>query len=59
MIGLQKKTNLDSCYEKIERELELLGATAIEDQLQDKVVETITNMREAGMEFFILTGDKR
>ena len=36
-----------------------MGATAIEDELQDDVIETITNMRLAGMTFFILTGDKR
>ena len=36
-----------------------MGATAIEDELQDDVVQTITDMRLAGMTFFILTGDKR
>jgi len=37
----------------------LVGATAIEDELQDEVAETIKTMRFAGMTFFILTGDKR
>lgn len=39
--------------------MELVGATAIEDELQDDVCQTITDMRLAGMTFFILTGDKR
>ena len=37
----------------------MVGATAIEDELQDDVVQTITDMRLAGMTFFILTGDKK
>ena len=31
-------------YEKIEQDLTLLGATAIEDKLQDGVPETIANL---------------
>ena len=31
-------------YEKIERDLTLMGATAIEDKLQDGVPETIANL---------------
>jgi magnesium-transporting ATPase (P-type) len=46
-------------YDKIEKDLELVGATAIEDELQDDVAATIETMRLAGMSFFILTGDKR
>jgi P-type E1-E2 ATPase len=36
-----------------------VGATAIEDELQDDVRDTIRDMRLSGMNFFILTGDKR
>lgn len=32
---------LDSCAEEIERGFEILGATAIEDRLQDQVPETL------------------
>lgn len=39
--------------------MELVGATAIEDRLQDDVVNTIRTMRLAGMSFYILTGDKK
>jgi P-type E1-E2 ATPase len=39
--------------------MELVGGTAVEDKLQDEVPETITQMKNAGLKFFILTGDKK
>jgi cation transport ATPase len=39
--------------------LKLLGATAIEDKLQDKVPETIITLRKATTKIWILTGDKQ
>ncbi|CAG9326660.1 unnamed protein product [Blepharisma stoltei] len=44
--------------EEIETQLTLLGATAIEDRLQDNVPETIKFLREAGINVWVLTGDK-
>ena len=44
---------------KIEFKLELLGATAIEDKLQDGVSEAIVKLRRAGIKMWMLTGDKR
>jgi len=44
--------------ESIEVNLEILGATAIEDRLQDGVPETIANLKEAGIKVWVLTGDK-
>ena len=44
--------------EMIETNLDLVGATAIEDMLQDKVAETIRTLREAGIKLWVLTGDK-
>jgi phospholipid-transporting ATPase len=43
---------------EIENNFELLGATAIEDKLQEEVAETITTIKEAGIKFWMLTGDK-
>ncbi|KAG2532372.1 hypothetical protein BBI17_003270 [Phytophthora kernoviae] len=43
----------------IEVELTLLGATAIEDRLQDGVEESICALRKAGIKFWVLTGDKK
>ncbi|VDK48573.1 unnamed protein product [Taenia asiatica] len=45
--------------EDIEVDLELLGATGIEDSLQEGVPETIAALREAGMKVWVLTGDKQ
>ncbi|XP_008105306.2 phospholipid-transporting ATPase VA isoform X1 [Anolis carolinensis] len=44
---------------RIETDLHLLGATGIEDRLQDGVPETIANLRRAGLQIWVLTGDKQ
>ena len=46
-------------YCRLERELQLLGATGIEDKLQDGVPETIALLRRAGIVVWVLTGDKQ
>lgn len=43
----------------IECNLKLLGATAIEDKLQEGVPETIESLRQAGIKVWVLTGDKQ
>ncbi|KAK7248577.1 phospholipid-translocating ATPase [Aureococcus anophagefferens] len=43
----------------VRRRLELLGATAIEDRLQDGVPETVHKMLDAGIKVWVLTGDKQ
>ena len=45
--------------ELIEKDLVLLGASAIEDKLQDNVKETIECLRFAGIKVWMLTGDKK
>lgn len=37
----------------------LIGATAIEDKLQDGVPSTIANLILAGIKIWVLTGDKQ
>lgn len=44
--------------EKIEKSLELIGCTAIEDRLQDEVADTIQFAKGAGIKVWVLTGDK-
>lgn len=39
--------------------LQLLGATAIEDKLQDGVSQTIETLEKAQMKIWVLTGDKQ
>ena len=36
----------------------MIGASAIEDKLQDDVAETITNLQKANIKVWVLTGDK-
>jgi phospholipid-transporting ATPase len=45
--------------ERIERNLILLGATGIEDKLQDQVPESLSMLLKAGIKVWILTGDKK
>lgn len=47
-----------SIMEKYESHLKLLGATAIEDRLQDKVPETIARLQAADIIVMMITGDK-
>ncbi|GLI63173.1 hypothetical protein VaNZ11_005942 [Volvox africanus] len=44
--------------EAIEKDMELLGATAVEDKLQDGVPEAIEALLVAGIGVWVLTGDK-
>ncbi|KAL4071618.1 hypothetical protein V8B97DRAFT_2042850, partial [Scleroderma yunnanense] len=44
--------------EYLERELELLGLTGVEDKLQDEVKSTLELLRNAGIKIWMLTGDK-
>nr|XP_027204123.1 probable phospholipid-transporting ATPase IM [Dermatophagoides pteronyssinus] len=54
-----REDKVDACYEEIEKNLILLGATAIEDKLQDGVPQTIANLASAGIKLWVLTGDKQ
>lgn len=53
-----REERLAELYEEIERNLILLGATAIEDKLQDGVGECIERLSQAGIKIWVLTGDK-
>ncbi|CAL9044063.1 phospholipid-transporting ATPase 1-like [Musa acuminata AAA Group] len=43
----------------VERDLQILGASGIEDKLQKGVPEAIESMRQAGIKVWVLTGDKQ
>ncbi|KAK9271574.1 hypothetical protein L1049_001935 [Liquidambar formosana] len=49
---------VDEAADKIERDLILLGATAVEDKLQKGVPECIDKLAHAGIKLWVLTGDK-
>ena len=46
-------------YREMEKNLILLGATGVEDKLQDEVVPTLVKMQKAGITTWMLTGDKK
>ncbi len=54
-----KQEEIDKAAELVERDLTLLGATAIEDKLQEGVPETIAQLLEANIHVWVLTGDKQ
>ncbi|CAH8494750.1 unnamed protein product [Schistosoma turkestanicum] len=54
-----REAKLESVANEIEQNLQLLGATAIEDRLQEGVPQTIANLMRAGISIWVLTGDKQ
>lgn len=54
-----REEKLDAIYEEIERDMTLIGASAIEDKLQDGVPAAIANLLLAGIKLWVLTGDKQ
>ena len=55
----ERERKLLDLYDRMEKNLELIGASAIEDKLQDMVPETIFKLMEAGIRVWVLTGDKQ
>jgi phospholipid-translocating ATPase len=53
-----REERIATVSDEIERDLRLLGATAIEDRLQDGVPETIADLKTAGIKIWVATGDK-
>ncbi|XP_066393576.1 phospholipid-transporting ATPase 1-like isoform X5 [Miscanthus floridulus] len=56
---LGRGNQLRNVAANIETNLRLLGATGIDDKLQDGVPEAIEKLREAGIKVWVLTGDKQ
>uniref|UniRef100_A0A7N8WK59 Phospholipid-transporting ATPase n=1 Tax=Mastacembelus armatus TaxID=205130 RepID=A0A7N8WK59_9TELE len=54
-----REDRLAATYDQIEQGLMLLGATAIEDKLQEGVPETIAILSLANIKIWVLTGDKQ
>ncbi|GAV61079.1 E1-E2_ATPase domain-containing protein/HAD domain-containing protein [Cephalotus follicularis] len=53
-----REKKLDEVAELIENNLNLIGATAIEDKLQEGVPTCIETLSRAGIKIWVLTGDK-
>ena len=59
MMSLDEKDEMVSiACDKIEKNLFLIGTTIVEDKLQEKVPETIRDLRLAQIKVWMLTGDK-
>ena len=57
--GKDKKDKLEAVYTTVEEGLQFVGGSAIEDQLQEYVPETIAKLIEAEIRVWVLTGDKQ
>jgi magnesium-transporting ATPase (P-type)/class 3 adenylate cyclase len=55
---LSREDALQRVANEMEQRLELLGASGIEDKLQEQVPETIRKLADAGCNVWMLTGDK-
>ncbi|KFY06698.1 hypothetical protein V492_07830 [Pseudogymnoascus sp. VKM F-4246] len=53
-----REDKMEAVADSIERDLTLLGGTAIEDRLQEGVPDTIALLANAGIKLWVLTGDK-
>ncbi|KAJ7963207.1 Phospholipid-transporting ATPase [Quillaja saponaria] len=57
-IGGDREAMLERASDMMERELILVGATAVEDKLQKGVPQCIDKLAQAGLKLWVLTGDK-
>lgn len=53
-----REEQIEEVSNELEQDLRLLGATAIEDKLQDGVPEAIADLKRAGIRIWVATGDK-
>ena len=53
-----REDEIERACEMIEGDLTILGATALEDKLQEGVPDAIEQLHKAGLKLWILTGDK-
>ena len=56
--GPGKARKLEKVYALIENDFDVLGSTALEDNLQDNVPESLQKFKKAGISVWVLTGDK-
>ncbi|KAL8105993.1 hypothetical protein AgCh_029709 [Apium graveolens] len=57
-VSADRDTMINEATELVERDLVLIGATAVEDKLQQGVPECIDKLAQAGIKLWVLTGDK-
>nr|GMD33737.1 probable phospholipid-transporting ATPase 4 [Ipomoea batatas] len=57
-LGSDREGMLERLSDMMERDLILVGATAVEDKLQKGVPQCIDKLAQAGLKIWVLTGDK-
>ncbi|XP_010554248.1 PREDICTED: phospholipid-transporting ATPase 10-like [Tarenaya hassleriana] len=57
-VSADRESLIDEITDEVERDLILLGATAVEDKLQNGVPGCIDKLAQAGIKIWVLTGDK-
>lgn len=55
---IKRDEKMEEVADKLERNFEIVGTTAIEDKLQEDVDKAIFAMKKAGIRVWVLTGDK-
>ena len=55
---VDRDKNVTAVVKELEENMELLAITGVEDKLQDDVAITIESLRSAGIQVWMLTGDK-
>lgn len=58
LVSADREAVIDEVAENMEKDLILLGATAVEDKLQSGVPQCIDKLAKAGIKIWVLTGDK-
>ncbi|XP_076877282.1 phospholipid-transporting ATPase 11C isoform X2 [Brachyhypopomus gauderio] len=53
-----REEKLMAVYNQVETSMSLIGATAVEDRLQEEAAQTMEALQAAGMKVWVLTGDK-
>uniref|UniRef100_A0A8C0VV56 Phospholipid-transporting ATPase n=1 Tax=Cyanistes caeruleus TaxID=156563 RepID=A0A8C0VV56_CYACU len=53
-----REEKMAKVFDDTEADMHLIGATAVEDRLQEQLAETIEALHAAGMKVWVLTGDK-
>ena len=56
--AVDKKLRYDLLVDEMEKDLEYLGCTVVEDKLQENVENVIQNLGKAGVQVWMITGDK-
>ena len=55
---IDRQRRVNEVIESLERDMELLCVTGVEDKLQENVRQTLETLRNAGIKIWMLTGDK-